>query len=119
MGKLISRGKASEAVLLRLVLIALVAVLAIAIAGCATSVQVSVRNNTGSAVSVTACVDDTVNVAAGQTFHASGVPQDNQLLCLLIHNEESEQCIAILDPERIDGTYLLSRAAKVSMSRCP
>lgn len=102
----------------RLVLIFLLVVSGVVIAGCA-SVEVPVQNDTGSAVSVSACVDDTVSVGVGGIFHASGVPQDNDLLCLVIHNDQSEKCIAIPHPEGIQGTYLLSRAVKVPMSRCP
>ena len=102
----------------RLVLILLLAVSVAVGPGCA-SVEVPVRNDTGSAVSISACVDDTVSVGIGGTFHASGVPQDDDLLCLVIHNDQSEKCIAIPHPEGMHGTYLLSRAAKVPMSRCP
>lgn len=113
-GTLILKGKK----LSRLALILLVVASTVVISGC-DSVGVLVRNDTGADVHISACVDDTVSVAAGDTFHASGVPQDNELLCLVIHNEQSEICIAISNPEEIHGTYLLSRATKVPLSQCP
>ncbi len=97
---------------------AVVLLSALAIVGCA-SVDVSMRNDSGTDLRISACVDDTINVAAGETFRVGGVPEQGDLLCLVIHHDGSELCVAVPNAKDIDGTFPLSRAIPVAMSRCP
>jgi hypothetical protein len=91
---------------------------ALVAAGCGDA-SVPVLNDTGGRIEVSACLDDTIAVGPGDTFHAVGVPQDNnELLCLLIPPSGSQRCISIPSKPKSD-TYLLSRARRVVMSRCP
>jgi hypothetical protein len=93
--------------------------LAFVVSGCST-VNITVRNDTGVDVRISACVDDAVGVDAGDTFVAGGVPDNDHLFCLVIANDESERCVAIPHADEIDGrTFPLSRVVPEPMTKCP
>ena len=92
--------------------------LALAFSGCAT-VDITVSNDTGGHVRISACVDDSADVDAGDTFVAEGVPDDDHLFCLVTPDDKSEQCVAIPHANEIDGTFPLSRAIPEPMTKCP
>jgi hypothetical protein len=82
------------------------------------SVDISVLNDTGADLTISACVDDSAGVDAGDTFRAYGIPDDDHLSCLVV-KDEHERCVAIPHAHELrDAVFPLSRAVSERMSKC-
>ena len=96
-----------------------VIVVSVAAMGCANTVNITVRNDTGEDLRIAHCVDDALNLNAGQTFHAYGIPQEGNLICRVTRDEGAlQKCVSFPNADAITGTYPLSRAVRVPLSRC-
>ena len=58
-------------------------------------VTIPVRDDTGSFVRISDCVDDAANVEPGEDFDAEGVPEHNELVCLVTPSRGPQRCVAI------------------------
>ena len=109
-------GDVRHTVCVRIVVVATLLSIALTGIGCA-NVHIPVRNDTGAEVEVSICTDGVLGVAPGDTFHADGVPQQGDLLCLVSRNDGPERCVAIPSAQHADGAFPLSRARP--SSKCP
>jgi hypothetical protein len=96
----------------RLLLIAFTAAVALVGSGCSHA-TIEVRNDTGAEVRVADCVDDSADVAPGNTFTAEGRPEHDALECQIGNGGTMTRCVRI--PVSAEETpFRLSRAVVVS-----
>lgn len=85
--------------------------------GCA-HMTVSVRNDTQEYLRVADCVDDSVDVAPGDTFTAEGRSKNDKLVCWITRSNGSHRCVTVPRLEGTQRAFPLSRATEVPASKC-
>lgn len=86
--------------------------------GIADTVSVSVRNDSEVTVIVRDCGSDASFIGPGKAFKAEGLPEHDQITCLVSYREGQEECMAIPHARSSKGTIALSQLTPVRQSRC-
>jgi hypothetical protein len=86
--------------------------------GIADTLSVSVRNDSHLTVIVRDCGSDASFIEPGEAFRAEGLPEHDQVTCLVSYYEGQERCMATPRVRSIKGTIALSQLTKVRRSRC-
>jgi hypothetical protein len=79
--------------------------------------KVHVRNDTGTAVTITGCVETGEEVQPGSEFQTEAVPTHDQLPCL-VASDSGQRCEVIPHVKSIRSTVNLSQLVVVSLARC-
>jgi hypothetical protein len=90
----------------------------VVVAATSNHVTQRVHNDTGMFVTVSLCVDDAAEVEPGEDFNAEGVPERNQLVCLVTPSRGPSRCVAVPAPSEKDITASLSHLHAVGASAC-